>query len=208
MAIVKEKGKPDLFVIMTCNPNWPEIQNNLKYNQKWYHRKDLCNRVFKIYFQEAIKDMKENVLGNIVDLIYTIEWQKRGLSHAHFIIIFDEKDKIKTTTDLNSLISAEFPNPKYKNLHKIISENHIHGPYGCYGTYKKCQENNCCSKSFPKEFALATTFNDDAYPTYRRPSPEDGRFTSQNKYSSCVDNRFIVHTIHGLLRNIIVIFFF
>ena len=29
MAIVNEKGKPDIFLTMTCNPNWPEIQENL-----------------------------------------------------------------------------------------------------------------------------------------------------------------------------------
>lgn len=29
MAIVREHGKPDLFITMTCNPNWPEIQEAL-----------------------------------------------------------------------------------------------------------------------------------------------------------------------------------
>lgn len=29
MAIVREKGKPDLFVTFTCNPNWPEIVEEL-----------------------------------------------------------------------------------------------------------------------------------------------------------------------------------
>ena len=29
MAIVRMKGKPDLFITMTCNPNWCEIRDNL-----------------------------------------------------------------------------------------------------------------------------------------------------------------------------------
>jgi ATP-dependent DNA helicase PIF1 len=29
MAIVLKYGKPDLFVTMTCNPNWREIRENL-----------------------------------------------------------------------------------------------------------------------------------------------------------------------------------
>ena len=29
MAIVRRFGKPDLFITMTCNPNWKEIQENL-----------------------------------------------------------------------------------------------------------------------------------------------------------------------------------
>jgi len=33
MAIVREFGKPDLFVTVTCNPNWAEITNELLPNQ-------------------------------------------------------------------------------------------------------------------------------------------------------------------------------
>ena len=29
MAIVSAMGKPDLFLTMTCNPKWREIQENL-----------------------------------------------------------------------------------------------------------------------------------------------------------------------------------
>ncbi|OWZ01909.1 Helitron helicase [Phytophthora megakarya] len=30
MAIVQEAGTPSLFITMTCNPNWPEIKENLR----------------------------------------------------------------------------------------------------------------------------------------------------------------------------------
>ena len=29
MAIVRKKGKPDLFITFTCNPKWPEIAEGL-----------------------------------------------------------------------------------------------------------------------------------------------------------------------------------
>jgi hypothetical protein len=29
MALVRMYGKPDIFLIMTCNPNWDEIKNEL-----------------------------------------------------------------------------------------------------------------------------------------------------------------------------------
>ena len=29
MTYVRKYGHPDLFITMTCNPNWPEIKNNL-----------------------------------------------------------------------------------------------------------------------------------------------------------------------------------
>jgi hypothetical protein len=29
MALVRKYGKPDVFLTMTCNPNWDEIKNEL-----------------------------------------------------------------------------------------------------------------------------------------------------------------------------------
>ena len=34
MTYVRKSGSADLFITMTCNPNWPEIQNNLLPGQK------------------------------------------------------------------------------------------------------------------------------------------------------------------------------
>jgi hypothetical protein len=30
MAIVRQFGKPDYFITVTCNPNWPEIKDAMK----------------------------------------------------------------------------------------------------------------------------------------------------------------------------------
>ena len=30
LALCREHGKPDMFITMTCNPMWPEIQENLR----------------------------------------------------------------------------------------------------------------------------------------------------------------------------------
>lgn len=47
MAIVAKLGKPDLFVTITCNPDWPEIRNELLPGQAPGDRPDLCVRVFQ-----------------------------------------------------------------------------------------------------------------------------------------------------------------
>ncbi|XP_058791046.1 uncharacterized protein LOC131664174 [Phymastichus coffea] len=44
MAIVNETGKPDIFLTMTCNPNWPEISENLLLGQQTADRPDLVAR--------------------------------------------------------------------------------------------------------------------------------------------------------------------
>ena len=51
MGIVRKFGKPDLFITMTCKPNWREIRENLLPDQQPSDRPDLTARVF---------DMKKN----------------------------------------------------------------------------------------------------------------------------------------------------
>ena len=46
MTYVKHYGRPDLFITMTCNPKWTEIQRELLPNQKPQDRHDLIARIF------------------------------------------------------------------------------------------------------------------------------------------------------------------
>jgi len=68
MAISSAIGFPDLFIAFTCNPNWPEITRELrKYNLKPQDRPDIIARVFKIKFNELMKDLtKRHVLGKVL----------------------------------------------------------------------------------------------------------------------------------------------
>ena len=51
MAIVREYGKPDFFITMTCNPNWPEIKDFLLPGQNAQDNPTLVVRVFKLKFK-------------------------------------------------------------------------------------------------------------------------------------------------------------
>ncbi|KAI2498043.1 Helitron helicase-like domain at N-terminus [Fragilaria crotonensis] len=80
LAIVRRMGKPDLFITMTTNPQWPEVVENLLPGQTVNDRPDLVARVFHLKFTEMMIDLqKRQVLGRVVAAIYTIEFQKRGL---------------------------------------------------------------------------------------------------------------------------------
>ncbi len=48
IAISNNIGHPDVFLTMTCNPRWPEIENSLFPGQRASDRLDLCERVFRI----------------------------------------------------------------------------------------------------------------------------------------------------------------
>ena len=52
MTIVREYGKPDYFITVTTNPQWPEIKNSLFAGETASDRPDLCARVLEL--QECV----------------------------------------------------------------------------------------------------------------------------------------------------------
>jgi hypothetical protein len=65
MALVQKFGKPDLFITITCNPQWREIKENL---EKWQlnrseYRPDLIARVFNLKLKELKNDLMETHSG-------------------------------------------------------------------------------------------------------------------------------------------------
>jgi len=68
MAISSVVGFPDIFITFTCNPNWSEITRELgKHNLKPQDRPDIISRVFKIKFDELMKDLtKKHTLGKVM----------------------------------------------------------------------------------------------------------------------------------------------
>lgn len=48
MAIVRQFGRPSLFITFTANPKWEEIEKELYLGQKAMDRPDLIARVFHL----------------------------------------------------------------------------------------------------------------------------------------------------------------
>jgi hypothetical protein len=118
-TVVRKFGKPNLFITFTCNPEWSEIQaellefdGNPAKKQAARSRPDLVNCVFKLKLAEFLGDIKNGMLGTVIAMIYVIEFQKRGLPHAHFLLILDVASKMETPEEYDSMVSAEFPDPK------------------------------------------------------------------------------------------------
>jgi hypothetical protein len=130
MSIVRKYGKPDLFLTFTCNPRHKDIVENLLPGQTAADRPDIVSRVFKLHLGELLKDIKKrNVLGVLIAHIYVIEYQKRGLPHAHLLLIFDDGSKLREPDDIDSLISAEIPdNEVHPNLYQVVKTCMVHGP--------------------------------------------------------------------------------
>ena len=68
MTICGQLGFPDLFLTFTCNPNWPEIERNVKIlNLRSDERPDMVTKVFKQKLDDLINDLKSGqVFGQIL----------------------------------------------------------------------------------------------------------------------------------------------
>ena len=123
MSIVSHFGKPDLFITFTCNPKWPEITRELLPNQNAADRPDLTARVFHIKLQELLKDLNINYwFGKVITYVYVVEFQKRGLPHAHILLILAPEDKIYTVEKYDSIVSAEIPDSiLYSFAYEIVA---------------------------------------------------------------------------------------
>merc|ERR1711989_81661 len=110
MAIVRVLGKPDYFLTMTCNPRWPEITAELKEGQSPEDRPEVTARVFRQKLTALLDVLyKGAVFGMVRAHCATVEFQKRGLPHAHILLIMNEADRLTTPEQVDSVISAELP---------------------------------------------------------------------------------------------------
>lgn len=94
--------------------------------------------------------------------MYSVEWQKRGLPHAHILIWW--VDKIRPE-EIDSVISAEIPDPSTDQLlFDIVTTNMIHGLCIDLNRLSPCIADGKCTKRFPKHFTQIA--NVDGYPIY------------------------------------------
>jgi len=154
MSIIRAFGKPDLFITFTCNPKWNEITSALLKNQTPSDRPDLCTRVFKNKLNALQYDLfHKNVLGKVISHIHVIEYQKRGLPHAHLLIILNEEDKPRTPDDYDIIVSAEIPDKNdFPRLYEIVSKNMMHGPCGNSFLKSPCMIMENVQKDIQKNF--------------------------------------------------------
>ena len=130
MAIVRSQGKPDLFIKMTCNPSWREIRDNLFSGQHASDRPDICTRIFHLKKERLLSLItKEKYFGDVAAHVHVVEFQKRGLPHAHILITLKGDHKLTNINDIKKFISAEIPDSENDPLlHDIVVRNMIHGP--------------------------------------------------------------------------------
>jgi Helitron helicase-like domain at N-terminus len=145
-------------------------------------------------FWAKVKALKEDLfsngyLGRTVARVWTIEFQKRGLPHIHMIIFLDPEDKLRTPEDIDSLLSAEFPDEQEEpKLLELVKKFMVYTLCGAQNPNAPYMHDGKCSKGFPKPFRDETTVNEDSYANLRR--RDTGKKYQVGNYE--VDNRWVV----------------
>ena len=170
MAVVRHYGKPDFFITMTCNPKWPEILDQLNPGQSVSDRPDIVARVFRIKLNALIEDLKKGrIFGKATAVVHVVEFQKRGLPHAHILLILVPEDKVRSPEEIDKFVCAEIPDEVAEpELYEAVKNHMLHGPCGTVNPNMVCMEEGHCSKEFPKAFQPETLSSADGYPKYRR----------------------------------------
>ncbi|XP_062201341.1 uncharacterized protein LOC133903879 [Phragmites australis] len=200
MALVQKYGKPDIFLTMTCNPNWEEILRELEHGQTPQDRPDLVVRVFKAKLDDLkFQIFYNHILGVVVAHVHVIEFQKRGLPHVHFLLIMKSGYKLTCPEQYNTVISVELPTKeRYPELHEMVVKHMMHGPCGSLNPGNVCMKNQnlTCKSYYPRQFTDTTLQGKDSYPIYRR--RDDGKKVHVRGH--VLDNRWVVPYNPKLLR--------
>jgi hypothetical protein len=187
---------PDLFVTVTFNPEWPEMARLMPMHSSIHDHPDVVARIFWLRFSRIMQDIVDNgVFGEVLSYCWRIEWQLRGLPHAHVLIIL--RQRILHAEDVDRFVSAEIPDPvQFPELHRLVAHLMIHGP--CSGTNAPCiGDDGMCEKHFPKQLQPRTVMHPNAYPLYKR----RGLHTAQVRGQPVTDEWVVPHNLYLLSRH-------
>ena len=180
LAVVRRLGKPTYFITVTCNPNWPEIRNHPElHRQNASDRPDLTCRIFRAKLTHLVDALRRGLLGRKVYLMYVVEFQKRGLPHAHLALRVTPQPQ--TSDDIDDIVSAEVPpvsseadDQRYREL--VLRHMVHHHTQACRDDEGRCR------KKFPKPIVDRTHTDDRGYVHYRRRTAADTYVVPHNRH--------------------------
>uniref|UniRef100_A0A0R0EF43 ATP-dependent DNA helicase n=1 Tax=Glycine max TaxID=3847 RepID=A0A0R0EF43_SOYBN len=170
MAICNHVGFPNLFITLTCNPNWPEIHSLLNpLNLKAIDRPDIIYRVFKL-----------------------------KVASCPFVVVFLHPDnKYPSSDETDQIISAEIPSQQDDpELHSLVKKPYGSWPMWNFESWISMHERKQVQTFLSRMFQPHTVLDADGYPIYRRRN--NGHTIEKN--GVIIDNRYIVPYNPRLLR--------
>lgn len=81
------------MITMTCNRLWPELLRNILQGKLPSDRPGVCCRIFKVKLAVLTSHLTSGkVFGSYDHHMSVIEYQERGLPHAHVIVKLQNTD--------------------------------------------------------------------------------------------------------------------
>ncbi|XP_074374247.1 uncharacterized protein LOC141714638 [Apium graveolens] len=199
LAICRAIGHPSLFLTMTCNSKWPEIQEMLKLlpNFDPVDAPDIISCVFKLKLDQLLDLIKKkNYFRKCIGVMHVIEFQKRGLPHVHMRIWLSPESRPNSIKKVDQLVSAEIPDKNSDPIaYEAVKNYMMHGPCGKDLYTSPCMVKGKCMRHFPKRFNGNTYFDDCGFPVYRRRNTG----TIINKKGINLENQYVVPYNRDLL---------
>ena len=180
LTIAATYGPPTFFVTFTCNGDWPEIRSRLRPGQTYTDIPVVVCRVFKQKLSRlmtAFRTMFPNA-GHLLYSIQCVEFQKRGLPHAHILLKYS-KDCV-SPDDIDRVISARIPQTagdaeivRRFMIHPTHTSNIINNiPPSSENPLKYCEKwkdgVRVCRFGYPKPAQERTSFNPSNRVLYQR----------------------------------------
>jgi len=132
LILVSEYGCPHVFITLTCNPKWPEIASQLLHGQTAFDRPDVTTTVFKSRLDLMKINLRNGKYFDACKLSYhfhVIEYQYRGLPHAHLVARFkgaydiDDENQDNLLGFINKHFIAEIPRFEGEDCQNIFEVN-------------------------------------------------------------------------------------
>eukprot|EP00664_Eupelagonemidae_sp_cell27_P000053 gene53-9646_t len=209
------KKKATFFDTMTCNPQWEEIKECLHPGQTALDRPDICARVFKhkldrvlhaissgkwhtrwrhrldtahsVWSATCTKECLEDV--RLVWRVYVIEFQQRGLPHAHIVYRVESPDGGQPTIaeEIDRVVQARFPDKDpetgeyYPEDRDYVARIRKHMTHSCKPPpgqrYSKCRPRGWkhlrCKAGCPFPLCEVSHADPRGFVEYRRVTEED-----------------------------------
>jgi hypothetical protein len=181
-ALRRTYGSIALFITFTANPKWPEVVNCMHGQSDAMDRPDVIARVFHMKQRQLLEEIRgkgnqSGCFGRCTAMTWTIEYQKRALSHMHLLVWLEKGQAYLTPELVDEWVRAEFPtlyDDPDQSARRVVERNMCHGPCGeqedagqCMVKRKGTGEMQCHAK-FPFAFQETTQLCNDAWPLYRR----------------------------------------
>ncbi|XP_074336540.1 uncharacterized protein LOC141673679 [Apium graveolens] len=172
LAVCRHVGHPNIFLTMTTNPLWDEIQRMMEFLPGCHYSNspDIISRVFCLKLDQLTHDIKKkSYFGKCIGIMYVVEFQKRGLPHVHMLIWLDAASKVYLKKNVDKFVSAEIPDPiKDPVGYESVKMFMMHGPCGLQNLKSPCMKGFKCTRFFPKKYCPRTTFDESGFPIYKR----------------------------------------